>query len=252
MLISIITATYNSEQFIQEALNSYGAQDHQEKELMVIDGASNDATISIVKEQLSDRDILLSEPDHGIYDALNKGIRLAKGEIIGILHSDDLFASSQVLSKVMQQFKDDPTIQAVYGDLQYVDRMDTTKVIRHWKSGTFSKKEMERGWMPPHPTLFIRKECFNELGAYDLNYHSAADYDLILRMLYKAAIKTAYIPEVLVKMRVGGLSNHSLQNRWRANKEDRKAMRLNGIPFPLITGILKPLRKLNQFWTKNP
>ncbi|MEO5911209.1 MAG: glycosyltransferase family 2 protein [Pelobium sp.] len=248
MLISIITATYNSQQFVHEALSSFAIQDYQEKELIVIDGASKDATLSIVREQLTEKDILLSQPDLGIYDALNKGINLAKGEIIGILHSDDLFASPQVLSKVMQKFKDNPTIQAVYGDLQYVDRKDTTKVIRHWNSGVFSRNEMKRGWMPPHPTLFIRKECFTKYGTYNLSYHSAADYDLILRMLYKEKIKTTYIPEVLVKMRVGGLSNHSLKNRWRANKEDRKAMRINGIPFHLWASFLKPLRKLSQFW----
>jgi glycosyltransferase len=154
------------------------------------------------------------------------------------------------LKKVAALFKSNPQLEAVYGDLQYVDRNDVSKVIRNWKSGTFSLKELEKGWMPPHPTLFIKKECFKNFGNYNLNYQSAADYDLILRFFYKYQIKVAYLPQVLVKMRVGGLSNKSLQNRWNANVEDRRAMKENGLPHPLWTGIFKPLRKINQFWKK--
>lgn len=250
MLISIITATYNSQQFIQEAMNSYAAQDYEAKEWVLIDGASQDATLETVKRQLTKNDVLLSEPDQGIYDALNKGIQLATGEVIGILHSDDLFASNEVLKNVAQLFKSNPELEAVYGDLEYVDRNDISKVIRNWKSGMFSLKELEKGWMPPHPTLFIKKECFKNFGNYNLSYKSAADYDLILRLFYKYQIKVAYLPQVLVKMRVGGLSNKSLQNRWNANVEDRKAMKENGMPHPLWTGIYKPMRKINQFWKK--
>jgi glycosyltransferase len=250
MLISIITATYNSEAFIAEALNSYKTQSYLQKESILIDGNSKDRTLSILKDYLDCITVLKSEKDHGIYDALNKGIQLAKGEIIGILHSDDLFANDSVLEKIAQQFKSNPTLMAVYGDLEYVDRNNPNKIIRYWKSGSCSLKALESGWMPPHPTLFIKKECFTKLGMYNLNYNSAADYDLILRFFYKHQLKLTYIPEVLVKMRVGGLSNKSLNNRWKANQEDRTAMKQNGIPFPFLAGILKPLRKLNQYWTK--
>ena len=250
MLISIITATYNSEAFIAKALDSYRGQTYPQKELLLIDGKSKDHTLSILKDYLDCITVLKSEIDHGIYDALNKGIRLAKGEIIGILHSDDLFADNKVLEKVAQKFKSDANLMAVYGDLEYVDRNNPDKIIRYWKSGICSLKAIESGWMPPHPTLFIKKECFTKFGMYNLIYKSAADYDLILRFFYKHQLKAAYISQVLVKMRVGGISNKSLGNRWKANLEDRLAMKQNGVPFPLLVAILKPLRKLNQFWTK--
>lgn len=251
MLISIITATYNSEDYVNEALVSYQKQAYPDKELIVIDGKSTDKTLEILKDHLVIITTLKSEKDKGIYDALNKGIKLAKGEIIGILHSDDVLASSDVLNKVAEKFKKDEQLMAVYGDLVYVDRTYPDKVIRFWKSGDFNWHKFANGWMPPHPTLFIKATCFKDFGMYDLNFRSAADYDLILRFLYKNKLKTAYIPDVLVKMRVGGLSNLSLKNRWIANREDYRAMKTNGIPFPFVTAFIKPLRKLNQYWAKN-
>ena len=251
MLITIITATYNSEEYLPAALNSYRQQKYVEKELLVIDGESKDETLNIIKAYKDCVTEYHSEKDRGIYDALNKGIELAKGDIIGILHSDDFFSSEEVLNRVAEKFKDNPELMAVYGDLEYVDRIDSDKVIRYWQSGYFSRLKMKLGWMPPHPTLFIKKECFVKCGVYDLSYRSAADYDLILRFLYKNKLKTGYIPEVLMKMRVGGLSNHSLKNRWRANQEDRKAMSKNGIPLSFLIAILKPLSKLGQYFRKN-
>lgn len=251
MLISIITATYNSEEYLAAAINSYQQQTHIEKELILIDGKSTDKTLEIIREHTAHINYSVSEFDQGIYDALNKGIKIASGQIIGILHSDDLFYSDDVLSAVNKVFKENPSLEAVYGDLQYVKRDEPTAITRNWISGAFSKQKMSWGWMPPHPALFIRKECFERYGLYDLKYTSAADYDLILRFLYKNKIKTEYIPRVLVKMRVGGLSNLSLKNRWRANREDYQVMRKNGIPFAFFVAILKPLRKLNQFWNKN-
>ncbi|MDA9555071.1 glycosyltransferase [Pelobium sp.] len=251
MLISLITATYNSEELLQSALDSYKIQNYQAKELIVIDGNSQDATLSIIQSNAEVISYHQSEKDDGIYDALNKGILSAKGEIIGILHSDDILASPDVLQKVADKFKQDDDLMAVYGDLEYIDRKDSHKVVRYWESGDFNWQKFSFGWMPPHPTLFIRANCFKEFGSYDLKYRSAADYDLILRFLYQYRLKTAYIPEVLVKMRVGGTSNVTLKNRWRANREDYEAMKINGIRFPFLAVILKPLRKLNQFWTKN-
>lgn len=248
MLISILTSTYNSATHIEDALNSFLIQSYQEKELVVIDGASQDDTCAKVKALLEGQVFqLISEPDKGIYDALNKGIQMAKGDIIGILHSDDVFASTDVLRKVAIAFEQDETLMAVYGDLQYVKRENKDEVIRNWIAGTSSMEKLNWGWMPPHPTLFIRKACFLKYGAYDLQYRSAADYDLILRFLYQYQIKIAYIPEVLVKMRVGGTSNVSFKNRWRANQEDRQAMKVNGVSFPFLASLWKPLRKLRQF-----
>nr|MBC7613532.1 glycosyltransferase [Pseudopedobacter sp.] len=249
MLISIITATYNSEKLLQSAIDSYQKQSCPDKELIIIDGKSTDATINIINKNQHIITRHQSQKDKGIYDALNKGIQLTKGEVIGILHSDDFYAHPQVLQKVAALFETDDSLMAVYGDLDYVDRKDSNKIIRHWESGEISQQAFEKGWMPPHPTLFLKKEVFEKYGHYDLSFTSAADYDLMLRVLYKYHIKTAYLPEVLVKMRVGGLSNQSLKNRWIANQEDRLAMKINGIPNPLLTGILKPLRKLHQFWS---
>lgn len=248
MLITVLTATYNSSPFLKDALQSFTQQTHAEKELIVIDGASKDSTLSILQEYQQHISQQLSEPDKGIYDALNKGINLAKGDVIGILHSDDFFASNEVLSQVAALFKEDNQLEAVYGDLDYVDRNDSDKVIRHWISGDYQYNQLKLGWMPPHPALFIKKTCFKKFGNYDLKYHSAADYDLILRFLFKHQIKVAYLPKVLVKMRVGGLSNLSFKNRFRANREDRRAMKTNGIQFPFIISIIKPLRKLGQYF----
>ncbi len=247
MLISIITSTYNSEDYLEDALTSYQIQDHQEKELIIIDGASTDSTLAIIKQHQEVYDVLISEKDKGIYDALNKGIAHASGEVIGILHSDDLFYDEKALSEVSKIFDGDASLQALYGDLQYVKREDTGKVIRNWVSGDWNVKKLSFGWMPPHPALFIRKKCFEDFGNYNLKYHSAADYDLILRFLYKHQIKTSYLPRILMKMRVGGLSNQSLKNRLRANREDREAMKVNGISFAALVSVLKPLRKIKQF-----
>lgn len=248
MLISIITSTYNSGEFLEEALISYQNQTHPEKELVIIDGDSEDNTLSIVNKYKNLYSTFITEKDKGIYDALNKGIANSYGEVIGILHSDDLFYNEQVLSKVSEMFEEDLALQAVYGDLEYVKRDAPDKIIRKWISGFYNIRKLSFGWMPPHPALFIRRECFEELGSYDLQYQSAADYDLILRFLYKNKINTAYLPKVLVKMRVGGVSNQSLKNRLRANKEDRLAMKRNGIRFPLVISFIKPLRKVVQFF----
>ncbi|MBK0382120.1 glycosyltransferase [Pedobacter sp. SD-b] len=251
MLISIITATYNSQYFLTSALNSYQNQTHPDKELIVIDGHSNDGTLAIIDKHKNFINQFVSEKDKGIYDALNKGIGLAKGNVIGILHSDDFFADEEVLLQVNEVFENDDTIEAIYGDLQYIDRNNPTRIIRNWVSGKYDRKNFRYGWMPPHPTLFIKRDCFIKYGSYDLTFTSAADYDLILRFLFKHNIKTAYLPKVFTKMRVGGLSNHSLKHRIKANKEDRLAMRTNGLKFPLLVAILKPIRKLGQYWDKN-
>lgn len=251
MQISIITATFNSDRFINDAVNSYRNQTFADKELVIIDGKSTDGTLEILSQNNQCINTLISEKDKGIYDALNKGVDLAQGDIIGILHSDDFLAHNKVLETVQKKFAKNPNLEAVYGDLQYVDRQNPEKIIRNWVSGDYDINKFKKGWMPPHPALFIKATCFKKFGNYNLSYKSAADYDLILRFLFKHKIKAEYIPEVLVKMRVGGLSNKSLKNRINANKEDRLALKLNGMPYAWWVSILKPLSKLNQFWNKN-
>ncbi len=250
MLITIITVTYNAQNFIEQAVDSYISQTYLKKELVIIDGKSTDRTLEVLKGKESHINILISESDQGIYDALNKGVDFSSGEIIGILHSDDFYAHDHVLENVAKVFKKDASLQAVYGDLQYVDRDEPNNVIRNWISKPYQREKFEKGWMPPHPALFIKKECFDSFGLYDLSFKSAADYDLILRFLYKNRIKVDYLPGVLVKMRVGGLSNKSLKNRYRANSEDLRALKINGVPKPRLVSLLKPLSKITQFWDK--
>ena len=245
MKITIITATYNSAATVRDTLKSVAAQRHSDIEHIIIDGLSKDNTLDIVKE-FPHVARVVTEKDNGIYDAMNKGVRAATGEIIGILNSDDFYTSPSILEKVAAAFSD-PSVDAVYGDLQYVKHDDTSKVIRTWKAGSYKKKHFHYGWMPPHPTFFVRSNLYQKAGLFNTALRSAADYELMLRMLVKHDAHAAYIPEVLVKMRVGGLSNASLANRLRANSEDREAWRLNGLKPYFFTRWLKPLRKVFQF-----
>jgi glycosyltransferase involved in cell wall biosynthesis len=249
MKISIVTVVRNSAGTIASCLASVGQQVHADIEHIVVDGCSTDGTIDVIHAEGTHLAWFLSEPDKGIYDALNKGLRFATGEVIGILHSDDLFAEPEILQRVHQQLSND-TIEACYGDLLYVDREDTSKVIRYWKSGQYDPQRFYWGWMPPHPTFFVKRTVYEKYGLFNLDMGSAADYELMLRFLVKNCVRTTYIPDVLVKMRVGGTSNASLANRIRANRNDRKAWEVNGlIPYPW-TLLLKPVRKIPQYFMR--
>jgi len=248
MKISIITATYNSARTVKDTLQCIAEQSYPHIEHIIIDGLSNDDTLQYVK-QFSHVKQLVCEKDKGIYDAMNKGIALASGEVVGILNSDDIYINNSVIGKVMERFEDD-SVDIVYGDLQYVKQMDLNKVVRTWKAGSFTKKSFYYGWMPPHPSFFVRKRVYDRLGSFSLELKTAADYEIIIRFLLKNELKAAYLPEVLVKMRAGGASNASLSQRIRANREDRRAWKMNGLHPNLFTLILKPLRKINQFLIK--
>lgn len=248
MNITIITAVYNRAETIGQALESVAAQDYRDVEHIVIDGASTDGTLVEIKNRARPGMRVISEPDEGIYDALNKGIAAATGDVVGLMHSDDFFAYSDVLSDVAHSFEDTGA-DAVYGDLDYVSASDPGKIIRSWKSGAFSRRKIARGWMPPHPTLFVRREVFDRLGVYDTSYRIAADYDAILRWFGKGGITPAYLPKVLVKMRVGGESNRSIERILRKSREDYRALRSSGVGG---IGALawKNLSKLPQFLNK--
>ena len=245
MKISIITATYNSARTIRDTLKSVAAQDSGDIEHLIVDGLSKDETLSIVKE-FDHVAAVLSEKDDGIYDAMNKGVRAATGDIIGILNSDDFYVNESVLSKVKKQFED-PAIDAVYGDLQYVDASNTGRIIRNWKAGSFSPRKFYYGWMPPHPSFFVRRQVYDRVGLFNTSLRSAADYEIMLRILVKNKCRAAYLPEVLVKMRSGGMSNATLKNRIRANQEDRLAWKLNELKPYFFTLYMKPIRKIGQF-----
>jgi glycosyltransferase involved in cell wall biosynthesis len=245
MKISIITATYNSAATIKDTLNCIRLQDHPDIEHIVVDGGSTDSTPSIVGG-FPHVAKWISEKDNGIYDAMNKGIALSTGDVIGILNSDDIYAGRDVLSAVAQAFAD-PEVKTVYADLQYVRADDTDRILRTWKTGAFRKRNFYYGWMPPHPTFFVRKDVYDEAGLFNTSLRSAADYELMLRILLKHGLPAHYIPKVIVKMRAGGVSNASIWNRLRANQEDRLAWKLNGLRPYFFTLYLKPLRKISQF-----
>lgn len=242
--ISIITATYNSAATVRDTLECVARQTYGNVEHIIVDGKSKDNTLEIVA-QYPHVAKCVSEKDNGIYDAMNKGIRLATGDIIGILNSDDIYVDEFVLAKVVKAFAQDA--DACYADLQYVSAHDLNKVTRHWKAGRFNGRSFLMGWMPPHPTFFVRREVYDKVGYFNTNMRSAADYELLLRVFMKHHFNIVYIPEVLVKMRAGGMSNASLKNRLRANNEDRMAWKVNGLKPYFFTLYLKPLRKIFQF-----
>ncbi len=247
--VSIITVCFNSEQTIEDTIQSVIHQDYSKIEYIILDGKSTDKTIDKVKSYGDKIDVFKSESDKGMYDALNKAIDLCTGEIIAILNSDDVYADEKVISDVVNVMVRDKT-DAVYADLVYVDKNNLDKVTRIWKSGKYSRNSFLYGWMPPHPTFFVKKEVYEKHGKFNIELVSAADYELMLRLLHKYDVNTSYLPRVIVKMREGGLSNQSLYNRIRANKEDRLAWEINQLkPLP-FTMLIKPIRKVGQFFVK--
>lgn len=247
MKVSIITVTYNSEAFLEQTIRSVTEQTYPNIEYIVIDGASSDNTLTIIAKFKNKIQHLLSEKDNGIYDALNKGIAMATGDIIGILHSDDFFTSNTVIEKVVEKITNEKS-DALYADLYYVDKNNTNKITRKWHSDSYSHGAFVNGWMPPHPTFFVKKELYQKFGAFNLSFKTSADYELMLRFIHKHQIKLSYLNEFIIKMRVGGQSNVSVNNRVTANLEDRKAWEVNGIKPRFYTLWLKPLRKIKQFF----
>lgn len=245
MKISIITVTYNAAEFLDTCIKSVQQQTHPDIEYLIIDGHSTDNTLNIARSYGFVSQIV-SEKDRGMYDALNKGIALATGDVIGVLHADDFFASNRVLSNVANAFLLSMA-DVLYGDLWYVNKEDTTKTVRKWVSKPYQPGLFQWGWMPPHPTFFVKRELFDKYGKYRLDMGTAADYELMMRFLHQQSAKSFYLPEVMVKMRVGGLSNSSLANRLKANQADLRALKINGIKYPRLAAFLKPVRKIPQF-----
>ncbi len=243
--ISIITVSFNSASTIADTLKAVASQTCERIEHIIVDGASTDETIKIV-ESFPHVAQCISEKDEGIYFAMNKGIAMATGDVIGILNADDLYADNHVIAKVAAVFED-PAVDATYADLVFVDRDDVSKIVRTWKSGPFKRSSMYNGWMPPHPTFFVRRSLYEKYGLFNTILRSAADYELMLRFLLKHEINLSYIPQTIIKMRQGGKSTASISNRIKANLEDRKAWTMNGLKPHFFTLILKPLRKIKQF-----
>jgi glycosyltransferase len=246
--ISIITAVLNGSNTIGDTLESILNQLYKNVEHVIIDGGSTDETLEILKRYKNRRTKIISEPDGGVYDALNKGVQLSSGDIVGILNGDDFYAHDQVLNRVADVFEK-KKVDSCYGDLQYVDRDNTSKMIRYWKSSRYRPGKFSYGWMPPHPTFFVRKEIYEKFGTFNTNLKIAADYELMLRFLERFKISTHYIPEVLIKMRVGGMSNRNLRNMFIKSCEDYKAWKVNDLKSRFYTIPLKNFLKIPQFLT---
>jgi len=246
LTISVITAVHNRVDTVGQTLASVRTQTWPAVEHVVVDGGSVDGTLALLEAARQHLSMMVSEPDGGIYDALNKGFAHARGDVVGLLHSDDFFADGRVLERVAAAFED-PEVDGVYGDLDYVAKTAPERVIRRWRSGAYEPLRVAWGWAPPHPTLFLRRAVFEQWGGYDTRFRIAADYDAMLRYLGKGGIRLAYIPEVLVKMRMGGTSNRSVRNVLRKSYEDYLALRSNGVG-GVGTLLWKNVQKVPQFW----
>lgn len=241
MKISIITVSYNSYGVIKKCLDSVKAQKNVDKEHLVIDGASTDKTLSLLKSNRKQLKALISEPDKGIYDAMNKGIKIASGDIIGFLNSDDFYASNNILSKVKKIFYDNPTLDACYSDLIYTSQLDCSKNIRYWKSSKFKPGLFSKGWCPPHPTFFARRSVYERFGNFNLNYHIASDVELMMRLFEVHKINACYIPEVWIKMRMGGTTNKNFNNILAQNKEVLLALKSHNLSFSYVSFFLNKI-----------
>jgi glycosyltransferase involved in cell wall biosynthesis len=246
MKISVITVSYNSAKTIEDTIQCVLNQSYKNVEYILVDGASKDNTPEILEKYKDRLSKIIIEPDYGIYDAMNKGIRAATGDIIGFLNADDSYVGSKVLERVAQAFQQNE-VDSVYGDLCYVSEEDTNDVIRFWRAGKCTERNFLNGWMPPHPTFFVKRSVLEKYGIFDPTFRFAGDYELILRLLYKHHISTHYIPYCMVKMRIGGAGNRWLENRLIANLEDRLAWKKNKLKPRPYTTFLKPLRKIAQY-----
>ena len=245
MKISVVTSVFNAKDTICQTLESVEAQRHPQIEHVVQDGGSTDGTLQMLRLHGGLNMRLQSLSDSGVYDGINRGIRRASGDVIGLLHGDDRFAAPNVLALVAEALADD-RLDGVYGDLQYVAHNNPHRVVRHWRAGAFSVAHLRRGWMPPHPTLYLRRAVFEEAGLYDTQYRIAGDYEAVLRFLTSGKVRLGYIPQVLVQMRLGGVSNRSFAHILRKSREDYRAIRRHGVG-GVGTLIAKNVSKLPQF-----
>jgi len=250
--ITVITVCLNSAQTIRETLASVASQSYDHLEHIIIDGSSRDGTIEIVRSWRRHPVRCISEPDRGIFDAMNKGLELATGDIVGMLNSDDVYYDADILKKVAE-IMSDPDVDACYADLIYVAKSQPNKIVRFWKSCPFAPGLFATGWVPPHPTFFARRRLYDRFGLFDLNYSLAADYELMARFLEKFKIHAVYVPQIFVKMRQGGVSNKNLSNIIKQNLEIYKALKKNNVPFFLPKFFLmKLMTKIKQYSSKPP
>jgi glycosyltransferase involved in cell wall biosynthesis len=246
MTISIITVVYNGDKYLADCIKSVITQTYPHIEYILIDGGSTDGSLAIVAQYKNHITHFVSEKDRGMYDALNKGIKLATGEVVGILNADDMLASTDVIAAIAQTFAS-ANPDALYGNLNYVDPEKVDKIIRKWVAKPYTKRDITYGWMPAHPTFYAKRSLFEELGYYSLNFGSAADYELMLRFLFKNDVKAMFLNKLIVNMRTGGMSNASFKHRYTAFINDYKALKTNRVPLAFLTILLKKIGKLTQF-----
>lgn len=244
---SVITVVLNGANTIRQTIQSVLSQQHIDLEYIIQDGGSTDGTQSIIQEFKDERIVFVEQNDNGLYDAMNMALNIARGEFIAFLHSDDVFASPDVLKNIARVFEEKNT-ESVYADLKYVDREDCSRVIRTWKSGKFERNYFLLGWMPPHPAFFVCRTVYQRYGKFNTDFQFAADYELMLRFLYRFSISTSYLPECVVHMRMGGKSNRSWRSRILANREDKNAWKVNNLSPYFFTFVLKPVRKIFQYF----
>lgn len=252
-MITVVTAVRNAITSIDDCLDSVAAQTLRDVEHLVLDARSTDGTTERIRLRQRPHLTHVCEPDGGIYDALNKGVNLARHDIIGFLHADDTFDNADTLAHLAQIFAACPDVEGIYGDLVYVKATPPHSIVRYWRAGEYRDGAYYRGWMPPHPTLFLRRSVYEKVGPYRTDLRIAADYEFTLRALHLTRIKVAYLPEVITRMRLGGTSNRNLTNILQKTCEDLKAWLLNQHPYPALPAIfLKNLRKLPQFLHRPP
>ncbi len=250
MRVSIITVVYNGESTINDTIQSILSQTYTDIEYIVIDGGSKDKTLEILDKYKEKISVIVSEKDNGIYDAMNKGLNLASGEIIGILNSDDVYLDCNVIQRFVTAFKENSKLESCYTDLIYVDKHDLNRVIRYWKSRKYYSNFFQDGHVPPHPTLFLKKSIYTKYGLYNIDFKVASDYEFMLRILKLQNVESNYLPFISVKMRLGGESNKSITNIIRGNIEIFRAWKLNGVKFPFLLFPKRLYRKLMQFIVK--
>jgi len=249
MKISIITVVYNNEELIESAINSVTSQTYKNIEYIIVDGESKDGTCDIINKHKDVIDKFISEPDKGIYDAMNKGIVMATGDVVGILNSDDIYASSTAIESVMNIFENEK-VDSVYGDLDYVSYDDINKISRRWRTGQYTPGSFLKGWHPAHPAFFVKKNIYDKYGTFDISFEVSADFELMLRFMEKNRISSYYLPEVIVKMREGGESNRSVKNILLGQKNIRRAFKKNGIDVSLFYTPKRLIKKAIQKFKK--
>ena len=250
MKISIITVTYNCAKTVGNTIESVLSQDYPDIEYVVIDGGSTDGTLDVLNHYKDRIGIMVSEPDEGIYDAMNKGIRKATGEVVGLLNADDFFVSGHIISAVADAFKKEPDLDAVHGDLYYVDPVHTDRVIRYWKTKEYRPGAFARGWHPAHPTLYLKKDIFLKCGGFNTTFTLSADFELMLRLFECYHIRTRHLNLVMVKMRTGGATSKNLQVVFQGIVQCRRAFKINHLHYPLLYPVMRIFPKFCQYFIR--